>query len=583
MELGVSVVILRNPIHRIISAFYFQGHSPNWDRFGVRDEFVEGPESWPRINGTRAPPSRSASTSNSEYQNIASRALAHDLSRTAPDGRRRAARARALPLSKFGSRSWRRSTRRLHGGGRVRGRDHVVRDAPRAKRGGRAQQRADRDEAHVEDAVHDKVFGVGAKTHQVLAKDGGVTQLISEATPSISSCTSTPSAPFATGPEFQRRRCGSRDDGERPEIRSRRRALRWAASRRAHRRRVAIGAGASRDGRAPPARHRGDLVPHERAHVYGRLSRSSASKSPEAPLALTPPLPEPAPAPLPAATAPRSSRASRKLATDWSSSRWSSNTAATSPSTWRSPSATACRTAFAVARSVQCSCSFATTQTSPANCASSSRRARAESQALTRARSASVAARARVAAARTPSVAVRRAQPRGELLALGDLPLEQLGARRERVARLVKVRAADEPAFGAARSVTTRSLEWRSASVKPAPWRLHRHGRQRTSSFVRPHSVRIRARRARRSCVRSCGGRGGEAEGACESLPAARGAAARGRAARACSAQCSSSRRSSPAASTSCWRSARSSCASASASSSGSEAPRATAPSAARR
>ena len=39
MDRSASVTILRHPSDRAVSGYFFRGHSPNWDRFGVRKEF----------------------------------------------------------------------------------------------------------------------------------------------------------------------------------------------------------------------------------------------------------------------------------------------------------------------------------------------------------------------------------------------------------------------------------------------------------------------------------------------------------------------------------------------------------------
>ena len=188
MELGVSVVILRNPIHRIISAFYFQGHSPNWDRFGVRDEFVEGPESWPRINGTRAPPfSFRQYLEFPEYQNIASRMLAYDSFpyRNLTVGAEQLELALSR-LSKFRlvalMEAFDASVFMAAGAFEVETMsfEALTRAKPRRGAGRNSSALTVTKLKSSRMPSMTKVFGVGAKTHEVLAKDERVTQLISE-------------------------------------------------------------------------------------------------------------------------------------------------------------------------------------------------------------------------------------------------------------------------------------------------------------------------------------------------------------------------------------------------------------------
>ena len=52
-----------------------EGHSPNWDRFNVRPEFITDPSKWA---GSRPPFSFGEYLEFPEYQNIATRMLAHD-------------------------------------------------------------------------------------------------------------------------------------------------------------------------------------------------------------------------------------------------------------------------------------------------------------------------------------------------------------------------------------------------------------------------------------------------------------------------------------------------------------------------
>ena len=47
MDRSSSVTILRHPSDRAVSGYFFRGHSPNWDRFGVRKEFPRDPRQWP--------------------------------------------------------------------------------------------------------------------------------------------------------------------------------------------------------------------------------------------------------------------------------------------------------------------------------------------------------------------------------------------------------------------------------------------------------------------------------------------------------------------------------------------------------
>jgi len=69
------VTILRHPVSRSVSGYFFRGHGPNWDRFHVRDEFLTSPPSgewwtWPFSfeDYVRMP----------EYHNIITRMLSRD-------------------------------------------------------------------------------------------------------------------------------------------------------------------------------------------------------------------------------------------------------------------------------------------------------------------------------------------------------------------------------------------------------------------------------------------------------------------------------------------------------------------------
>ena len=67
MDRSASVTILRHPSDRAVSGYFFRGHSPNWDRFGVRPEFPRDPGKWPYSFG--------AYLDMPEYHNIATRML----------------------------------------------------------------------------------------------------------------------------------------------------------------------------------------------------------------------------------------------------------------------------------------------------------------------------------------------------------------------------------------------------------------------------------------------------------------------------------------------------------------------------
>ena len=70
MDRAASVTILRHPSDRAVSGYFFRGHSPNWDRFGVRKEFPRDPKAWPY--------SFDEYLEMPEYQNIATRMFAYD-------------------------------------------------------------------------------------------------------------------------------------------------------------------------------------------------------------------------------------------------------------------------------------------------------------------------------------------------------------------------------------------------------------------------------------------------------------------------------------------------------------------------
>ena len=67
MDRSASVTILRHPSDRAVSGYFFRGHSPNWDRFGVRKEFPRDPGKWPY--------SFDSYLDMPEYHNIATRML----------------------------------------------------------------------------------------------------------------------------------------------------------------------------------------------------------------------------------------------------------------------------------------------------------------------------------------------------------------------------------------------------------------------------------------------------------------------------------------------------------------------------